>query len=72
MTSLPRPVWRGGQVAIAASPEPTMRQPRRITQLVGSTEGVHALCSDGTVWHLISDLWLPLPAIPQRQLGGEE
>ena len=71
---LPRPVWRGGYVGTApvlADP-PEHRQPRRITQLVGSAEGVHALCDDGSVWHLIGGVWAPEPSIPQRQVGGEE
>lgn len=52
--------------------QPEKRQPRRITQLCGSTEGVFALCDDGTVWQLIGGVWAPEPAIPQRQLVEAE
>jgi hypothetical protein len=48
------------------------RQPRRITQLCGSAEGIHALCDDGSVWHLIGGVWCPEPGIPQRQMGGDD
>lgn len=75
MTPLPRPVWPGGPVppsgavdagTIRYEPE-ERRQPRRITQLCGSAEGIHALCNDGSVWQLIGGVWAPEPAIPQPE-----
>lgn len=62
----------GRPVPVLADLPERHRQPRRITQLCGSAEGLHALCDDGSVWQLIAGAWRPEPGIPQRRVAEGE
>jgi hypothetical protein len=70
----PRAPWRHTTYWKAPAQEPApvaiteAGQPRKVVQITGAPDGLHALCDDGSVWFNSNESggWYRVPAVPQE------